>query len=235
MAPDHLILVGGVVVVAGCLAAAIVGSRRVARHLYWWSWFIGISVISCAFADRGWRMAAAAVAVGLIAAVCVAYMRTPFLKIGNTIHAYTLVDSRPDPPAQAPPPPPDAYAGLVTARKVWWTLAIFSIAAAASALRAGLSGTTVGIGAVLATMLLVTGHLDVRDGFPVARKQKRAVCGGRRRITPAVSGTRAGLRSHLLLARWRHRSRQRPCRRRHRLNREFHAVLVEGHRQRLLR
>lgn len=35
--PDHLILAGGVVIVAGGFAAAIVGSRRVGRHLYWWS------------------------------------------------------------------------------------------------------------------------------------------------------------------------------------------------------
>lgn len=83
-------------------------------------------------------------AVGVSAAVFVAYLRTPFLKIGGTIHAYTLLDSRPDPPAQAPPPPLDAYSGLVTARKLWWTLAVFGIAMAASALQGGLRGTTVG-------------------------------------------------------------------------------------------
>jgi hypothetical protein len=171
MSPDHLLLAGGVIVIAGAFAAAMVRDRRVARRIYWSAWLFAIPVIASTFMDRGWKMAAAAAAVGVVAALLIAYMRTPYLKISGTIYAYTLVDSRPDPPAEAPSPPFDAYGGIITAPKLWWTLAIITCGVGALSIQTGLSGATLGCALTAVAALAAVGILDHRDNLPFARGQ----------------------------------------------------------------
>lgn len=173
LAPQTLILIGAVIIIVAGFVAALVSNPRLQRWSYWCGWLGGTAVISCAFIDRGWPMVASAAAVGLISAVIVAYFRTPYLKLGSRIYAFTLVQSRNVPSAGGSRPrlPSDAYGNFLTAAKYWWTIATLSVAVGALALVGDDAKLTLGLAVLIAILLGATGHLDVREGFPLARRQ----------------------------------------------------------------
>ncbi|MGV9797805.1 hypothetical protein ACWDTP_07070 [Mycobacterium sp. NPDC003449] len=173
MAPQTLIIAGALIVIAGAFVAAFVDNPRHQRWSYWCGWLAGTAVIACAFVDQGWRMTASAAGIGLVGAVTIAYFRTPYIKIGGRVFAFTLVHSDTTQHGGGSPTRhnPDAYGNFLTAGKYWWTTAVLSIGVGVLQLLEGRTELTLGLAVVISVLLAVTGHLDVRDRFPVARRQ----------------------------------------------------------------
>jgi hypothetical protein len=175
--PQTLIVIGALIIIVGGAVAAFTHKIRVERRIYWTSWLLGTPTMALALLDRGPQYVALGLAAGAAAAAVIAYIRTSYIKIGGRIYAYTIRNSWPDPPSDGSPPspmsppPPDAYRNFLTAPKYWWTLAILSLAASYAALAIGMSGATLGLTALAAGMLALTGHLDARERFPIARRQ----------------------------------------------------------------
>jgi hypothetical protein len=164
------------VILLGTVIAIFLHNIRVERRLYWTCWLMGSTIMALAFIDRGWRSVAWGLAAGLVGAVIVAYFRTSYIKINGRIYAFSIPDSRPDPPRDGSPPPPatppphDAYRTL-TAPKFWWTLAIFTCTAGFLAWDIGMSPPTLGTAVLASVLLAISGYLDARQGFPIARRQ----------------------------------------------------------------
>ncbi|CAM3434450.1 hypothetical protein MYFR107205_10495 [Mycolicibacterium frederiksbergense] len=100
-------------------------------------------MVTLGASHRGWHTALVIYAVGMAAAVCYAYFRTSYLKIGGRIYSFWIARTQPDPlpdgsPAPPVAPPPDAYRGRVTATAHWCLLTVFSVVAGTSALMLGM-------------------------------------------------------------------------------------------------
>lgn len=176
MIDNGWIVAGFVIGVGGSLTLGLVNNARIERRIYWSIWLLSLGVMTLGVVNRGWRTALVIYAVGIAAALCFAYFRSSYLKIGGRIYSYSIARTRPHPPrdgSPAPPviPPPDAYRGTVTATAHWCLLTVFSMIAGASALMFGMGPETLGAGALAATMLGFTGYIDSCDGFPIARRR----------------------------------------------------------------
>ncbi len=130
--------------------------------------------MACAFIERGWRMFGLVLAVCSVSAVCYAYFRTSYLKLGGRIYSFWIARTQPDPlpdGSSGPPviPPPDSYRGMVTAAAQWWLMAVVSVCAGVSAVVLGMSGATLGIALLPVVLLAGTGYVDHFDGFLIAR------------------------------------------------------------------
>ncbi|ORA41762.1 hypothetical protein [Mycobacterium branderi] len=119
----------------------------------------------------------------LAAMIIAAYGYTPYIKIRGKIYALSVIDSQPDtdhPCAQATADPnkdpaPDAYSGILTAKKLWWilvpVLAISSINTYAFMTHEG-EGWVAGIGIGLLLVLATgAGFSDGSWGYRIARGQ----------------------------------------------------------------
>lgn len=167
---------GGAIALAGLCTLGFIPDVRWQRRVYWASWLFGAALMAYAFIERGWQMVGVVLAVCLAAAVCYAYFRTSYLKIGGRIYSFWIARTQPDPlpgGSPAPPviPPPDSYRGRVTADAQWWLIAVASVCAGVSALVLGMSGATLGVAALPVVLLAGTGYLDSYDGFPIARRR----------------------------------------------------------------
>ena len=174
--PDLLLILGLAVGIAGLTLTVFVNRIRLERLIYWLSWLLATSLISASVLDRGWRSVALIAGVCAGAAFLYAYMRTSYVKIGGRVYAYTLFNSRPDPPDDGSPPPvpdrpTDAYGNFLTASKYWWTIAVFSIIAGFLAIHDGRTAVVIGAAVALVALLAPTGLVDAREGFPVCRHQ----------------------------------------------------------------
>lgn len=65
---------------------------------------------------------------------------------------------------------PTAYSDLNPA-SFWWSLALMSVLVGVSTSQMGLTEATLGAAALITASLGIVGHFDMRDRFPVARKQ----------------------------------------------------------------
>jgi hypothetical protein len=131
----------------------------------------------------------------LFAAMTVmAYVATPYIKIGDNIYALTVSLSRPDPPdahtAESDPagapdarkadphfdPAPDSYSGLLTAATMWWMLVGLAVIAAVNAYAYLFSDGKPLVAAVgtgfLALLAIGTGYGDASWDYPIARGQR---------------------------------------------------------------
>jgi hypothetical protein len=171
-----LIAAGGLLILVGTVIAIFLNNIRVERRLFWACWLMGSIIMAFALADRGWTSVVWGLAAGLVGAVIVAYFRTSYIRINGRTYAFSIPDSRPDPPRDGSPPPPatppphDAYRTL-TAPKFWWTLAVFTCTAGFLAWDMGMSPPTLGATVFACALLALTGYLDAREGFPIARRQ----------------------------------------------------------------
>jgi hypothetical protein len=178
--PHTLLIAGVCAVLVAALASVFVRDRRLDRRIYWVGWLIATPCISFGVLSRGWR---ASLAIGLLcvfAAVLYAYFRTPFLKVGGRIYAFSIANSQPDPPAnetpQEPPsaPPSDSYptvAGPVSARNLWWVLVAMTCLVSVGVYLAGWTWQII-LGAVFLTMVGgIAGMDDATRKLPIARGQ----------------------------------------------------------------
>ncbi|RAV18004.1 hypothetical protein DQP55_00465 [Mycolicibacterium sp. GF69] len=168
--------------IVGMLSTAFLRKVRYARRLYWCSWFVAGGLMAVATLDRGVVSAClVAVAAGVFAFMY-AYLRTPYVKLGDRIVAYTIPDGRPDPPDDeseppaAPSPPPDSYYGYITAPKMWWTLVVVTSAVGYTGIAFGFNVATIGLGTFTVAICAMTGYQDVRGDFSVARRQMLQFC-----------------------------------------------------------
>ncbi|MDH6198804.1 hypothetical protein M2272_005464 [Mycobacterium frederiksbergense] len=175
--PPNVLLVAGIAIgIAGVSTAMFVKNISVERRIYWISWLLATPLISLSIHDRGWRSVAVVAAMCLTMSWLYAYLRTPYIKFGDRVHAYTLFNSRPDPPTDGSPHPPidhpvDAYGNWLTAPKFWWTIAIFSAVAGLLAAEQSRMPVTIGGAAFIVAILAFVGYIDSHENFPVARRQ----------------------------------------------------------------
>lgn len=168
--------VGAATTIAGLCSLGFIGTVQRQRRVYWASWLFGALLMACAFIERGWRMVGLVLAVCSVAAVCYAYFRTSYLKLGGRIYSFWIARTQPDPLSDGSPgppvnPPPDSYRGIVTAAAQWWLMAIVSVCAGVSAIVLGMSGATLGIAVLPVVLLAGAGYVDQIDGFSITRGQ----------------------------------------------------------------
>ncbi|MGU3499438.1 hypothetical protein [Mycobacterium sp. C31M] len=171
------IAVGFAVVAAGGLTIVFSNNVRFERRIFWSSWFVGTAVMALAVTVRGWATAVLMFAVTAGLGVLIAYLRTPYLKVGGRIFSYTIARTQPDPPADgspAPPviAPPGSYRGVVTAATHWWSLTVFSAIAGVTTITSGMGREALAGTALVVTLLAFTGYLDAKDRFPIGRGQR---------------------------------------------------------------
>ena len=172
VAPNVLIIVGLAIIIVLCTVATFTKDIRIARRIYWAAWLLGIPVMALSVLGRGWKVFGLSLGVGLFGAVVYAYFRTSYLNIGGRVYAFTIALSRPDPPADGSPAPPnDAYGQQVAASNMWWVLAAFSAAAGFAGVVEGTSPLTIGVTGFVAAVSALVGYLDSHEGWPISRKQ----------------------------------------------------------------
>jgi hypothetical protein len=174
---NALFAVAAVVLVAGVAALFFVKNRRVERRIYWSTLIIGSILLAAALLHRGWGIAVTGFAAFMFGGVFYAYMRTPYLKIGTRIYAFSIPDSRPDPQdedvhQEAPPMPPrDSYLGVVTARNFWWLVVALNCGLAYGVYAFGWRWQTIAYTAGFALFVAVCGVDDATRKLPIARGQ----------------------------------------------------------------
>jgi hypothetical protein len=178
---EFLLIAGFVAVVAATLTTAVFVKRRsLERRIYWAGWIIGTPCMSLAILARGWRVVIAAALLCVFVAVVYAYFRTPYLKLGNRIYAFTILDSQPDRPEDgalcAPPPrlPHDSYSfmGGITARNVWWANVGLTSIATLDVILTGWVLYTVLLAAFVVAIGAMSGVDDATRQLPIARDKK---------------------------------------------------------------
>ncbi|EID16031.1 hypothetical protein [Mycolicibacterium phlei] len=136
-----------------------------ARRVFWFGWLAGGAVVALTFRPPEGKDAVVAI-TWMVFAWIYAYFRTPFIKIGDRIYAFTLAQRGVD-------PPPDAYGQLLTAAKMWWVAALFSSSVVFVAVNEGMTHpASIGGAALSALLFFGLGRADASEGFPVARRQR---------------------------------------------------------------
>jgi hypothetical protein len=109
-----------------------------------------------------------------------AYFNSPYIKINGKVYALTVQDSGVEvsPPAQGDSdfdPAPDAYSGIVTAKKWWWIavplLAMCAVNAYFVIVANDRDWRSISAMALLAILALGTGYGDSSWEYPIARGQ----------------------------------------------------------------
>jgi hypothetical protein len=176
-----LLIVGFVAVAAAALITVLFVRRRsLERRTYWAGWAIGTPCMSLAVLPRGWRVVIAAALLCAFIALGYAYFRSPYLKLGNRIYAFTIADSQPDHPDDGalcePPPqlPHDSYdfMGGITARKYWWVNVGLTCIPAINVILTGWDLQTALLAALVVAIGAMLGVDDATRKLPIARDQK---------------------------------------------------------------
>jgi hypothetical protein len=162
----------------------IVNRGRSRERRVFWSGVLGVTVSVFFAAVPYWGQAVGMGLFSLALMIAGAYAYTPYIKIRGKIYAFWLPDTLSDPPPDGPPPgrddphhdpAPDAYEGMVTARKHWWAQ-IFVVAFFGCLLLIQAPDKPWWLTPAAAAALVVAsagyGYLDASRGFPVARGQR---------------------------------------------------------------
>lgn len=181
---DLLFWVVALCFVVGFMLSFFKISRGVQRRLYW-SCACAAGVAGVMSTYPTWDGAATLGILPPMAMVAMAYVGTPYIKIGGKIYSLTVGAQRPDaevvPHAEnvsAKPktdPTPDSYSGLLTPATMWWMLVV--IAAIASGSVYGFATgkeeawVAVMVAGLLALLAAGTGYGDASWRYPVARRQ----------------------------------------------------------------
>lgn len=153
--------------------------RRLERRIYWGGWLVATPLIALSVLPRGLRGTVLAALLCALLALGQAYVDTPYLKIGGHIYAFTINDSRPDPPEDGtdpgppPPRPTDSYDSLsgISARNGWWLVVGMTGLGTSNVLLVGWeTGTVLGVAFIVACGALM-GVDDAQRKLPRARGQ----------------------------------------------------------------
>ena len=165
---------GFAVVAVGMIGGAFLRGRRRQRRTYWASWLIGglLMVAATGHSDprSGLNMAAFAAAMS----VMIAYLKSPYLKIGDKIYALSLDDRQPDPPedgepARPPVPRPTDSYGNLSAATYWWLMTAMLGSGAIVIAFEGFSAGPVWPAGFFSLCVGITGYGDAAQGFGVVR------------------------------------------------------------------
>jgi len=189
------LLVAGLCIATGIALSFLNISRSSQRRIYWAS--------ACLAAVAGFligypniKNALGLAAMLLTTMTVMAYVSTPYIKIGGKIYALTVRDRQPDPdasstaPASQPPrdgaPPakttdaqadraPDSYSGLLTPATMWWLLVGLAAIAAGNTyayLFSDGQAAPAAVSAILVALLTVGGgYGDGSWRYQIARGQ----------------------------------------------------------------
>lgn len=181
---DLLFWVVALCFVAGFMLSFLNISRSMQRRLYW-SCACAAGVAGAMSTYPTWDGAATLGILPLAAMVVMAYVATPYIKIGGKIYSLTVGAQRPD--AEVVPhaenvstepetdPTPDSYSGLLTPATMWWMLVVIAAIAAGNvygfAVGKGEVWVAIMVAALLALLAAGTGYGDASGRCPVARRQ----------------------------------------------------------------
>jgi len=169
-------------------------SRSTQRRFYWAG--AGLAAIAGFLMVYPNLKNAIGIAVTLFATMTlIAYLSTPYIKIGGRIYALTTGDQQPDPedsltvddsaphqhnaPAQLADPlidsAPDSYDGTLSHVTVWWALVVIAGIAAVNVgaflFSDGKAAAAAGGAGFLALLTIITGYCDASWDYPIARGQ----------------------------------------------------------------
>ncbi len=192
---QHLFL--GVIIlcfVAGLTLDFFSVSRSTQRRLYWAG--AGLAAFAGFLMVYPNLKNAVGIAVMLFATMTlIAYVSTPYIKIGGKIYALTIGDRQPDPedsptvddgaphqhdaPAQLADPlidsAPDSDNGTLSHVTVWWALVVIAGIAAVNVgaflFSDGKAAPAAGGAGFLALLTIITGYCDASWDYPIARGQ----------------------------------------------------------------
>ncbi|MGV0836692.1 hypothetical protein [Mycolicibacterium thermoresistibile] len=177
-AGDMLFAAGAVIAGIGVVLLFIANDQRVERRVFWTCNVLALFLWCVALVPRGWGTVVGFFVAFLGILTFMAYIRTPYLKIGGRIFAFSSHDARPDPPRSGEPtpsPPPlphDSYLGSVTARKLWWLLAALVCGVAAAVYLTGWDVWTVAATCFVTALAAMGGIDDATRKLPAARGQR---------------------------------------------------------------
>lgn len=178
--PGALLMAGVGAVLVAAVAGLFVNDPTLERRIYWVGWLIATPFMSLAVLSRGWQASLAIAVLCGFTAVVYAYLRTPFLKIGQRIYAVSNTHRQSEPPesetdqAQLPSAPQDSYptvVGPVSAHNLWWVLVALAWLVAIGVYLLGWIWQMVLPAAFLTLLAGLAGVDDATRELPMARGQ----------------------------------------------------------------
>jgi hypothetical protein len=184
-----LLFAGLAVLCATMIGAPFFSGRSRQRRAYWLGWLLGGSLVTVSVVHRGLDWALVLAGMLTFFSVFLAFMKSPYLKLGGRILALTLDDRRPDPSERAndrdssPELPADRY-GNLSARAFWWLAALLIAAAGAGVALGGWHDIR---------LMLWVGFLTVAAGFVGYGDAVRGFTHARGKRLPALLATAASI------------------------------------------
>ncbi|QRY53843.1 hypothetical protein [Mycolicibacterium septicum] len=166
---DWMFWVGAAIVLVGVGNGIFLSNRRLERRIYWLCWVAGGLVMVLATRAQNPDRALGLVGFSVAMATMMAFFRTPYLKIGNTIYAISGGDRKPDPPEEDGVT--DGSYGRLRAPTVWWLLAIFVGAGAYVVWDEGWAAMPSVAAGIFTLCTAMTGFVDITGDFSRFRRQ----------------------------------------------------------------
>lgn len=170
--------------VAGFMLSFLKISRSAQRRLYW-SCTCAAGVSGALSTYPTWEGASALGVLPVAAMVAMAYVATPYIKIGGKIYALTINSQRPDPDGARDgenistttesATAADAYSEFLSATKMWWILVVIASIAAGNVYGFAAGKAEAWVAVMMAAFLVLlavgTGYGDASRRYRVARGQ----------------------------------------------------------------
>lgn len=168
---DGVFWTGAAIVLVGVASGIFLNDRRLMRRIYWLSWLAGGLLMTLATRDQDPSRTLGIVGFAVAMSVMMAFFRTPFLKIGNTIYAASSSDREPDPPEEDEDAGSALSYGKLRAPTVWWLLAILVGASAYVVWSEGWTGRSAVVAGSFALAAAIIGFVDMAGDSPRFRRQ----------------------------------------------------------------
>lgn len=168
---DWVFWTGGVIAGIGIGSGIFLNDRRLERQIYWLCWLAGGLVMTLAVRAQNPDRLLSIVGFAVSMSVMMAFFRTPYLKIGNTIYAASSSDREPDPPKDDEDDGSVLNYGKLKASTVWWLLAILVGAAAFLVWDEGWAVSPVVVAGIFTLCAAMIGFVDTAGDFPRFRSQ----------------------------------------------------------------